>query len=277
VTTPPTPAPGWQRWTTLAAIGAVGGVLSGAMGVGGGILMVPLLLALARMDERRAATTSLAAIVPAALVGSASYLARGQADLSLAAALAVGGMAGSLIGTRLLHRIPLPTLRWMFVGLLVLVAVRMALSVPARGTSLELTPLLVLALLGVGVFIGIASGLFGIGGGVIVVPALILLFGVDDLLAKGTSLLVMLPTAALGTVVNARAGQVDLREGVAVGLPATMMSFVGVAVAFVLPARTAAVVFAALLVVAAVRLATVALRGGRRDRPTDPLAGPGAG
>jgi len=247
------------------------------MGVGGGILMVPLLLALARMDERRAATTSLAAIVPAALVGSASYLARGQADLSLAAALAVGGMAGSLIGTRLLHRIPLPTLRWMFVGLLVLVAVRMALSVPARGTSLELTPLLVLALLGVGVFIGIASGLFGIGGGVIVVPALILLFGVDDLLAKGTSLLVMLPTAALGTVVNARAGQVDLREGVAVGLPATMMSFVGVAVAFVLPARTAAVVFAALLVVAAVRLATVALRGGRRDRPTDPLAGPGAG
>lgn len=251
---------GRRHWITLAAIGAAGGLLSGALGVGGGILMVPLLIALARMDDRRASTTSLAAIVPTALAGSLTYLARGQADIALGAILAVGGIAGSWIGTRLLHSIPVPRLRWMFVGLLVLVAFRMVLTVPVRGATLELTPLVALALVAVGLFMGVTAGLFGIGGGLVLVPALVLLVGVDDLLAKGTSLLVMLPTAATGTQANLRAGRVDLREGAVVGLCATATSFVGVAIAFAVPARAAAVVFAVLILVAAAQLAHRALR-----------------
>lgn len=251
---------GRGRWTTLAGIGAVGGLLSGALGVGGGILMVPLLIGLTRMDDRRASTTSLAAIVPTALAGSLTYLARGQADLTLGAILAVGGIAGSWLGTWLLHRTPLPRLRWMFVGLLVLVAVRMVLTGPTRGGELELTPTSGLALVAVGVFMGITSGLFGIGGGLVLVPALVILFGVDDLLAKGTSLLVMLPTAAMGTFANVRTGRVDLQVGAVVGLTATATSFAGVAIAFAVPAGVATVVFAVLVVVAAIQLAVRALR-----------------
>ncbi|HQY33175.1 sulfite exporter TauE/SafE family protein [Actinotalea sp.] len=253
-------APGRRHWITLAAIGAVGGLLSGALGVGGGILMVPLLIGLARMDDRRASTTSLAAIVPTALAGSLTYLARGQADLTLGAILAVGGVAGSWLGTWLLHRTPLPRLRWMFVGLLVLVAVRMVLTVPTRGAALELTPAAGLALVAVGVFMGVTSGLFGIGGGLVLVPALVLLFGVDNLLAQGTSLLVMLPTAATGTLANLRTGRVDAREGAVVGLTATATSFAGVAIAFAVPARAATIVFAVLVLVAAAQLAHRALR-----------------
>ena len=57
----------------LVLIGGIGGLLSGAFGVGGGIVMVPLLIVLARLDQRHASATSLVAIVPAAAAGAISY------------------------------------------------------------------------------------------------------------------------------------------------------------------------------------------------------------
>ncbi|MCU1406908.1 MAG: Permease, partial [Glaciihabitans sp.] len=69
------------RWLGLLIAGLLGGLLSGAFGVGGGIIMVPLLLALAKMDERQASITSLSAILPASIVGSIAYLAAGHVDL----------------------------------------------------------------------------------------------------------------------------------------------------------------------------------------------------
>lgn len=255
------------------AVGVLGGALSGAFGVGGGILMVPLLLSFARMDQRRAAATSLAAIVPASVAGTATYLARGEVDVPVGLVVAVGGVAGSLLGTRLLRRLSVPLLRWLFIGLLLAAAARMLLVAPGRGDGVDLDlgagwpgawPT-VAGLVGVGLVMGVASGLFGIGGGVLLVPALITLFGAGDLAAKGTSLLVMLPTAVMGTVSNARAGMLDLREGAVVGLAATAASFGGVALAFWLPPDLGGALFAALVLLAALQLVVRAARGRRRD------------
>jgi uncharacterized membrane protein YfcA len=242
------------------AVGVVGGLLSGAFGVGGGILMVPLLLAFAGMDQRHAAATSLAAIIPTAVAGGASALARGEVDLPVAGLVAVGGVLGSYVGARLLRRIPLGWLRWLFVGLLVAVAVRMVLIAPVRGSEVDLDVPVGLALVATGLVMGIASGLFGIGGGVFLVPMLISVFGAGDLVAKGTSLLVMLPTAAMGTLTNARGGLVDLRAGAVVGLAATAASFAGVALAFAIPPRVSGVLFAGLLLVSAVQIVVRTLR-----------------
>jgi len=222
--------------------------------------MVPLLVSLAGMDHRRAAATSLVAIVPTSIAGSLSYLARGEADVRVAAIAAVGGMAGSYLGAWLLRRIHLRLLRWMFVALLVGVAIRLLTAVPLRGGDVALTLGVGLALLGIGAVTGVAAGLFGIGGGVILVPALVVLLGYNDLLAKGTSLLAMVPTATVGTVGNLRAEQVDLRAGAVVGLAATAASFAGVALAFLVPARASAALFAALLLLAATQLVIAILR-----------------
>ena len=82
----------------------------------------------------------------------------------------------------------------------------MVFVVPVRGDRLlELDVLTIVGMIALGVVIGIASGLFGIGGGIIMVPAFIALLGMSDLVAKGTSLAVMIPTAISGTVANARA------------------------------------------------------------------------
>lgn len=248
-------------WWILALVGVIGGVLSGAFGVGGGILMVPLLIGLAKMNQRQAAATSLLAIVPTAIAGSATYLIAGQVDVFAALFLGIGGVVGSLYGTRLLKQLPLGVLRWGFIALLVVVAIRMVLVIPDRSSGhLEPSVLAALGLVAMGLFVGVASGLFGIGGGVIAVPALIAVFGLGDLIAKGTSLLFMIPTAVTGSVNNMRNGLVDVRAGLIVGVAATVASFGGAALAFVMSPAVSSYLFAALLLVSAVQLTVRAIR-----------------
>lgn len=249
-----------RRVASLIVVGAVGGLLSGAFGVGGGIVMVPLLMWFVGMDQRRAAATSLVAIVPSAIAGTIQYLVLGEVDVAAGLIVAVGGIAGSLVGTRLLRTLSLAWLRWLFIGLLVLVAVRLFFEVPVRGAELVLSPGVVVALVALGVVMGIASGLFGIGGGVIVVPVLIAFFGLGDLLAKGTSLLAMIPTSITGSIANLRSGLVRLSDGVIAGAAAVIASFGGVALAFLLPPRVAAILFAIFILIVVVQLVVRAIR-----------------
>ncbi|WP_370276023.1 sulfite exporter TauE/SafE family protein [Georgenia sp. SYP-B2076] len=247
-------------WWRLAIIGVVAGFFSGLFGVGGGVLIVPLLIMLAHFDQRRASGTSLTAILPTAIAGAAGYAVRGEIDLIAAICVAGGAVGGSFVGAWLLHRIPQRVLRWIFVAFLVLMAARMALSVPDRGAEIELGIASVLALAGLGLLTGVLSGLLGVGGGVIVVPVLIVLFGMGDLVAKGTSLLMMIPISVTGTVANVRRGNSDVRAAVILGLLAVPASLAGVAVATTVPPQLGAILFAVLLLFTAVQLGARALR-----------------
>jgi len=190
---------GGGHWLALALIGAVGGILSGLFAIGGGILMVPLLVWRSHVDQRRASATSLVAIIPTAIVSSATYLLNGEVDVIAAAFIAIGAIGGSVIGSALLRRIPLVALRWMFIVFILAVATRLLFVTPQRGHDLALSPSVVLGYVALGLVMGVASGLFGIGGGIIAVPLLISFFAVSDLVAKGTSLLVTIPTSLVGT------------------------------------------------------------------------------
>ena len=257
---------GTRYWITLVIIGLIGGLLSGAFGVGGGIIMVPLLISFVQMDQRRAGATSLVAIIPTALVGSVTYFVNDEIDLVAAGIIAAGAVVGAIIGAALLRSIPLVWLRWMFIVLMLLVAVRMVLLEPVRGDQLDLTPLVFFGYIALGLIMGIASGLFGIGGGVIAVPALVAIFGISDLVAKGTSLLVLIPTGIVGTIANLRGGLVDVRAGVVVGIAAVAASVPGVALALLMTPRVSSILFAALLLVAALQLAVKAVRAQHKAR-----------
>lgn len=253
----------------LLLIGALGGLLSGMFGVGGGIIMVPLLILAAGLDERRAATTSLAAITLTSIAGGTSYVVAGNVDLLIAVFVAAGGVSGAYLGSWLLPRLPLPWLRWGFIALLVVTAIRMFLETPTSDAQVELSAATAVGLVVTGVFMGVCAGLFGIGGGVILVPILISLFGAGDLVAKGTSLVVMLPTALMGTWQNARRRMVSLRYAAVVGSAAVIASFAGVAVAFRLSPGLSTTLFALLVVVSVAQLAVRAVRQdskARRDR-----------
>jgi uncharacterized membrane protein YfcA len=247
------------RWLLIVGIGLVGGVLSGLFAIGGGIVMVPLLTTFARLNQRVAAATSLASLIPTSIVGTVTYLAAGEVDLLAAGFVSVGAVLGAILGSALLKRIPLTWLRWMFIVFIVLVAARLFLVTPERGTPLDLSALVAVEYVALGLAMGILSALFGIGGGIIAVPAFISVFAVSDLVAKGTSLAVMIPTSVVGTVRNQRNGAVDVRVGLVLGISAAVASVPGAALALALPARLASVLFAILLVAVAAQLTHRAL------------------
>jgi uncharacterized protein len=249
---------------TCIGIGLLAGLLSGLFGVGGGTVIVPLLVLILGFDQRLAAGTSLAAIVPTATVGVISYGVHGSVDWVAALLLAVGAVAGAQLGTWLLPRVPLTVLRWAFVGFLIVVIVSLFIVVPSRDAELALTPLTIGCLILLGVITGTLAGLLGVGGGIIVVPALMLLFGTSDLIAKGTSLLMMIPTAVSGTIGNIRRRNVDLFAAALIGAAACTTTALGAWIATLVDPLTGNVLFAVFLVVIAGQMALRALRGQRR-------------
>lgn len=255
---------GPRAYATFIGIGLLAGLLSGLFGVGGGTVIVPLLVLLLAFDQRLAAGTSLAAIVPTATVGVISYAASGSVAWIPALILAAGAVVGAQIGTRLLPRISQTALRWGFVAFLVVVIVSLFLVVPSRDAVFELTWLTGLALVAVGIGTGVLAGLIGVGGGVIVVPVLMLAFGTSDLVAKGTSLLMMIPTALSGTVGNLRNRNVDLLAAALIGVSACTTTALGAWLATIVDPTVGNLLFAAYLVVIAVQMAIKAIRGRRR-------------
>jgi uncharacterized protein len=113
----------------LLAIGLGGGLLSGLLGVGGGIVMVPLLVLWAAYSQRDAHAISLGAIIPISIAGIATYGVAGEVRYWQALGLAAGSIVGARIGAELLARIDERLIKIVFGTFLVGVAVLMG----ARG------------------------------------------------------------------------------------------------------------------------------------------------
>jgi hypothetical protein len=111
-----------------------------------------------------------------------------------------------------------------------------------------------LKLAAIGTLAGIFSGLFGVGGGTVIVPLLVLWFGYGERLATGTSLAAIVPIALLGSFIQALYGNLHLGTGVLLAFPAVFGVLLGTAVQQRISQRTVSLLFAALLVAIAIEL-----------------------
>ena len=249
--------PDGMSWGKIALVGALGGFLAGVFGVGGGIVMVPLLVLLLGLDQRTAAVTSLLAIIPISVLGALGYATGGAVDWLAGAVIGVGSIIGGQVGVRLLPRVPIVVLQIGFAALLLYSAFRLLQpEILSEGTPTRQWWLLVL----VGVVSGLLAGLLGIGGGIVLIPGLVLLAGVDINTARGTSLLVVLITAVTASITTVRAGQANTAVGLWAGLAGAPAALVAALVAQTIPQRQASWLFAGLMVIAAVQLLYRALR-----------------
>ena len=207
---------GVKAWK-LALIGLAAGLLSGGFGVGGGIILVPLLVAVG-MDRHRAHATSLASIFPIAAAGATVFFLSGEVDLGLGVAVGVGGVLGSTAGASLMNRMSTRSLSIFFSIILLGAGARMIISTDPLPLSRDFgdTTRLLLAL-GIGLTSGFFAGVAGIGGGVVIVPATVLLLGFSQHEAQGTSLFAIILTAAAATLINRRNRRVSLREALLIG------------------------------------------------------------
>ncbi|MGI8936933.1 MAG: sulfite exporter TauE/SafE family protein [Iamia sp.] len=253
---PPQPVPTDVPWAWVLAAGALAGFASGLFGVGGGIVIVPVLTLLARFPHKLATGTSLTAIVPISAAALVGYATEGELDLTAAALLTAGSLAGAVAGTRWLRTLSGPTLRWIFAALMFVTAVQLALGDDGEGAGRgQLTVTAVVALIALGFAAGVLAGLLGVGGGIILVPALTLLFGLPLVVAKGSALAVILPTSVLGTLRNRSAGLTALRPAAVVGAGGVLSAFLASKLALGLDPRLSTLLFAGLLGVVALRLA----------------------
>lgn len=187
----------------MVVVGVLVGLLSGLFGIGGGTIIVPALVWLG-LTQRHAAATSMLAIVPTSVSGVLAYAVEGNVDWIAALLMFLGMFIGGQIGSLLLSRLPEVVLRWAFVVFMAFIIASQLIFIPSRDSSIEFNLVTVLLMIVFGVLAGILAGLLGVGGGAICVPALSILFGASDLIARGTSLLSMFPNAMTTTVANVR-------------------------------------------------------------------------
>jgi uncharacterized protein len=240
-----------QSVARLVGLGVVAGALSAIFGVGGGFLIVPVLTFIG-MNQREANATSLAAVLPISAAASLAYIANAKVAWSVAATLVVGGLVGAEIGTRLLARLSVRLLKLMFLAILVVAAIRLLFTIDANNMT-ALTPVIGLELIALGTAIGVLSSLLGVGGGFLMVPAMMLIASMEPATARGTSLVAIIPMAAFATLQNHRRRVVDVSTGFIVGGIGAATSLVVATQVIDLSPSVSNLAFAGLLLVIALR------------------------
>lgn len=248
-------------------VGLGAGFLSGIFGVGGGILIVPGLIFFAKMDQRRAHGTSLAAVLPISLSSLVTYWAHDHVDWHVAFWLAIGAVAGAVLGTKLLKTVRHDVLSYGFATILIASAVRLYWTTSADGRT-GLSVAAAIALVAIGLATGTLAGLLGVGGGVVMIPAMVLLLGEVNVIAKGTSLAVIIPTSLMGTWRNRKSANVDVRAASIVGLSGVTSAVAGGSIAANMSESLSNALFATLLVVVAVQMIYREVRRRLNSAPT---------
>lgn len=201
----------------LLIIGSLAGLMSGMFGIGGGAIIVPLLMVFMGFEQTAANGTSLAALLlPVGLFGAIEYYRSGKLKIYPALAVALGLAIATWFGASLALNVPRELLKGMYGIFLIYYAWRYLAPrkwyKEWRGIEEEApvsenkevdssSPRTLLLSFGVGLIAGVASGLFGIGGGVVIVPFTMTLLGFDQKLATGTSLgALLLPVGLPGVI-----------------------------------------------------------------------------
>ncbi len=230
-------------------IGFLAGFFGGLVGLGGGIIMIPLMVGILKLDQHKAHGTSLVALVFTGISGAVAYGVKGSVSVLAAFLLAVTAMATARAGAHYAHSLPEWKLKRSFGAFLLLISVFL-LAKPylphVHGMSTGWPFILILLL--AGMFTGFLSGMMGVGGGSIMVPALVLLAGFGQHVAQGSSLLAMVPAGAVGAYTHWKLGNV--RTTILTGLIAGILvgTYLGGTLALFLSETSLRIVFAVVLI-----------------------------
>ncbi|MCC6435112.1 MAG: sulfite exporter TauE/SafE family protein [Acidimicrobiales bacterium] len=258
-----------MRALLASPLGFLIGLSLGALGGGGSILAVPALVYGAGQDPKAATTTSLLIVGLSALFGMVSHWRAGRVRVGTGLVFGAVGIGGSLLGSSLNRSVDPNVLLLAFSGLMMIAAWRMWVSsrrpapvatasaprsvgaavntIDARHIDLQT----VLKVLFAGSLVGLLTGFFGVGGGFVIVPALVLALRFEMPEAVGTSLLVIAVNSAFALSQRVATTGIDWRTATPFLLAAMMGVLSGTELARKLPAQRLARWFVALLVAVA--------------------------
>jgi uncharacterized membrane protein YfcA len=269
-------------FSALVAFGALIGLLGSALGVGGGIFMVPFLVLVLKLPIHQAVAASLAAIVATSSAVAAVNVERGLANIRLGITLEVTTALGSIAGALIASRLPAAALQLLFALMLFPVSALMFLKGrrpsaakpaaaggnsafdsaffdPAAGAHTPYAVRNMAPASAVSFFAGSLSGLLGIGGGIVQVPLMNLLCGVPMKAAAATSNFIIGVSAAASAYVYFRKGLIPLELTAVIVIGVLLGSFLGIYALYKARSERIQLVFAALTLLVGVKMLMKAL------------------
>ncbi|MBN1475112.1 MAG: sulfite exporter TauE/SafE family protein [Syntrophaceae bacterium] len=191
-------------------IGICAGAFGGLIGIGGGLIMIPLMMLFLKFGQHKAHGTSLVALIFTGISGAIIYGLHGSVDYAAAFALAVPAICTATLGAKYAHSLAEWKLRKYF-GIFLFFCAMMLFLKPYMGNAIVVTStaFIIIIFMIAGAATGFLSGMMGVGGGTIMVPVMVLLAGFSQHMAQGTSLLVMIPAGAVGAFTHWRLGNVN--------------------------------------------------------------------
>lgn len=252
----------------LPLFGFLISIAAALTGVGGGIFIVPLLTLIYDFEPVAAVGTSLATIIITSVASSVNYLKQKRVyvktGLVLACATAPGGYLGAAITAVPAVKMWLGVIFGVFLIFVAFQMVYKALRTKSVKASAVVDPNFEKALLGnrrqmlLGLFLsffgGVASGLLGIGGGVVLVPVMCYALNFSIYFSIPTSMFIMIFTSIFGVVSHLQQGNVNALYAVYLGLGSIIGAQVGAITSRKLSSRSLSFVFATMLVVASVNM-----------------------
>lgn len=242
------------------------GILSGLLGIGGGMLMVPILRLIFGLDAHMATATSLFTIIPTSASGMSAHV-RGRTCIPrLGLMMGLGGAVTSTLGVWLASRSPAIFIMAVTAAIIVYSSYNM-LSKVIKGPKTkggpvvvpnpddyELTPKRRIGAFLVGMCAGLGSGYCGVGGGFIMMPLMTSLLGVPMKLASGTSLIGIIILATPGVIEQMLLGNVNYLAGIMLAVGSIPGAVLGAKFNARVPERTLRLMLAGLLFIAAIML-----------------------
>ena len=232
-----------MRGLLASPLGLLIGISLGALGGGGSILAVPALVYAAGQSPKQATTTSLVLVAVTALIGIVPHWRAGRVRLVAGTIFGLAGIGGSLLGSHWNKAADPDVLLLAFSGLMLVAAYAMwrrvsitravamprsvgAAAAPPDVATRHVDPMTILKVVAAGTVVGLLTGFFGVGGGFVIVPALVLALGFTMAEAVGTSLLVITINSVVALTTRLQAGSIEW----ATVIPFTIASLIGVVI-----------------------------------------------
>lgn len=173
---------------TAFALSLLTGLSLGMLGSGGAIIIIPILVYIARVDAQAAIGMSLVIVGSTSLAGGIINSIKGKVHRKAILFFTSSGIPGAYLGSLLTHHVSSSTLMILFGSLMIVVGMVMLFRKETQKESAQCYPA---RCLGIGFFTGVLTGFLGVGGGFLIVPALVLFGGLETSKAVGSSLLIV--------------------------------------------------------------------------------------
>ena len=244
----------------LLLLGFAAGVLGSMIGLGGGIVVVPVLTFLG-FSPALAASNSLFAAFSNAIASSISYAKQKRIEYSLGLKLGLLAIPGTVLGAFISHDITPSLFKILFGIVLIASSVYIFSRRKIEPKKYNLSKQVMVLATGASFFAGIISSLFGIGGGIVFVPLMVIVIGLSMKIAAPTSQFILLFVSASGMAVHTLLGHPDFYQALLLAIGAFGGGLVGSRLSLEITEKKLRIIVTIVMIAAAIKLFIDSLEG----------------